>query len=507
MAINQLKAGAVLSYVLIGLNIVIGLAYTPFLLRMLGQSEYGLYSLAASVIAYLTVLDLGFGNAIVRYTAKFRAEGKTEEQYEMFGMFFLLYLVISAIAFVVALGVAFNTDVLFSAKMSAQEVDKMRIILLLMAFNLAFTFPMSIWGSIITAYENFVFQKLVNIVRTILNPAVMIVLLFMGYKAIALVVVTTFFNVLTLIVNCIYCRRKLHIKLRFKRFKWGFLKEVSIYSFWIFLNAVTEQIYWSTGQMILGVFQGAVSVAIYAVAIQLKNLYYMFSTAISSVFLPRITAMVTQGTSEQEISNLFIKTGRVQYSIMAYILTGFILLGRPFVRLWAGDDYNQAYGIALLFFVTTFVPLIQNLGISILMARNELKFRSILIVSASVASLLIAIPFSIWWGAMGCAVATSLAIIFAYGIGLNIYYQVKIHLDIKQFWKEIGHMSLVPIGIICVGLLVLHYWDIDSFGRLLVAVIVLSLVYLPLFYRFSMNAYERGLVTGFVTKLTHRLGF
>ena len=91
---NQLKAGAALNYVSIVLNMVVGLIYTPFMLRMLGQSEYGLYSLAASIIAYLTVLDLGFGNAIVRYTAKFRAEGKQREQEEMFGMFLVLYVVI-----------------------------------------------------------------------------------------------------------------------------------------------------------------------------------------------------------------------------------------------------------------------------------------------------------------------------------------------------------------------------------------------------------------------------
>ena len=76
MALNQLKAGIVLSYVTIGLHNVIGLIYTPYMLRMMGQSEYGLYSLVASVIAYLTVLDLGFANAIVRYTAKFRRQNK-----------------------------------------------------------------------------------------------------------------------------------------------------------------------------------------------------------------------------------------------------------------------------------------------------------------------------------------------------------------------------------------------------------------------------------------------
>lgn len=501
MAVNQLKAGTLLSYVLIGVNILIGLLYTPFLLRMLGQSEYGLYSLAASVIAYLTVLDLGFGNAIVRYTAKFRAEGKKEEQYEMFGMFFLLYLGISLIAFVLALILAFNTDVIFSASMTETEVSRMRIILMLMAFNLAFTFPMSIWGSIITAYEDFVFQKVVNIARTILNPAVMIVLLLMGYKAVALVLVTTFFNVATLIVNCIYCRRKLHVKLRFKRFRWGFLKEVSIYSFWVFLNAVTDQIYWSTGQLILGIFQGVKAVAIYAVALQLRALFSMFSTAISSVFLPRITAMVATGVSAEGMSNLFIKTGRLQYIVISYILTGFILLGRPFICLWAGVDYGQAYIVTLIFFLAMAIPLLQNIGISMLMAYNKLRFRSLLTVCSAVLGAILAIPLSLYYGVIGCAVAIALPVFVANGIGMNIYYKKHLHIDMGQFWKEIRSMSIVPVLIICVGFIALQFVCIDNVATFILAVIVLSVVYIPCFYLFSMNEAEHCLVINLIRRI------
>ena len=104
MAVNQLKAGAALNYVVLGLSNLVGLLYTPYMLRMMGQSEYGLYSLVASVIAYLTIMDFGFGNAIIRYTAKFRAEGKLQEQYSMFGMFLILYSIIGVIAFLVGLG-------------------------------------------------------------------------------------------------------------------------------------------------------------------------------------------------------------------------------------------------------------------------------------------------------------------------------------------------------------------------------------------------------------------
>ena len=96
---NQIRTGVVLNYIIIGINAAVGLLYTPYMLRVMGQSEYGLFSLVASIIAYLTILDFGFGNAIVRYTAKLRAENKITEQYEMFGMFMILFSIIGLLAF------------------------------------------------------------------------------------------------------------------------------------------------------------------------------------------------------------------------------------------------------------------------------------------------------------------------------------------------------------------------------------------------------------------------
>ena len=504
MPVNQLKAGVVLNYVVIFLNTVVGLLYTPYMLRMMGQSEYGLYSLVASVIAYLTVLDLGFGNAIVRYTAKFRAEKKTEEQYEMFGMFFLLYLVIGIIAVGIGLGLYFNVGTLFGDTMTAVELDRARIMMLLLVANLAFTFPMSIWGSIIQAYEDFVFQKSLNIFRIILNTAVMICLLHFGYKAVAMVVVQTIFNVLTLVVNFIYCRRKLniHIYFRFKHFHWGFLKEVAIYSFWIFLNAIMDRVYWSTGQFVLGAIVGTAAVAVFAIAIQLEGMYMQFSTAISSVFLPKVTAMVATNRSRKEISDLFIRTGRIQYIVLAYILSGFIIFGRQFIELWAGAGYSDAYIISLLFFIPLTVPLIQNLGITILQARNEMKFRSVLYIIIALVSLAMQIVLTRFFGGIGCAMGVSGALVVGQILIMNVYYRRRQDLDIKTFWKEISKMSIIPIVLIFSSMLVIrHFFALDSWGKLILGIAAFSLVYIPLFFRFSMTDDERNLFISMFHKI------
>lgn len=493
---NQLKAGAALNYVSICLNMVVGLIYTPYMLRMLGQSEYGLYSLAASIIAYLTVLDLGFGNAIIRYTAKFRAEGKQREQEEMFGMFFILYIGIGVIAMIAGSVLSLNVENMFSRAMTENEVHRTRIMLWLMTFNLAFTFPMSIWGSIMSAYERFVFQRIVSIVRSVLNPVVMILLLVVGYKAVAMVVVTTLFNVATLLVNWWYCKYRLTIKVRFAKFKWGFLKEVSIYSFWIFLNAIMDRIYWSTGQFVLGVYKGSVAIAVYAVAIQLESMYMMFSTAISGVFLPKVTSMVTKGSSDEAISDLFIRTGRIQYIVMAYILSAFVVFGKQFIILWAGDDYADAYYLTLMFFVPLTVPLIQNLGILILQARNQMKFRSMLYIVIALCSLGLSIYLAQIYGGYGCAFATGLALLIGQGLIMNIYYQKKQRINIKGFWWEILKMSIVPAVFIVVGLYALNHFEPSNMTVLDFAkyLILYTVLYVPLFLRFSINKEEKDLL-------------
>lgn len=477
------------------LNTIVSLLYTPYMLRMMGQREYGLYSLVASIISYLTILDLGFGNAIVRYTAKYRAEGKTEEQFKMFGMFLVLYIIIGVIAFCTGLGLYFNVDNIFGDTMTSIELEHARIMMLILVFNLAFTFPMSIFGSIMTAYECFFFPKIITIARIILNTSIMILLLSQGYKAVAMVSLITFFNVLSLLINFVYCKSKLRIKIKFGRFKWGFLKEVSIYSFWIFLNAIMDRVYWSSGQFVLGAVAGTTAVSVFAVAIQMGSMYLQFSTAISSVFLPKVTSMVTKNAKDVERSDLFIRTGRIQNLIMSLILFGFIVFGRQFIYLWIGKDYSEAYIMTLAVFISLYTPLIQNMGITILQARNQMKFRSLLYIVLAAIAMVAEVIFAKLWGGIGCAIAVALALLVGQGFVMNVYYHKVQHVNIIKFWKEIIKMDAIPLLLMFVALyLTRSVFVIERWLGLGVGVTVFVILYVAVMILFGMNTYERNLL-------------
>jgi len=490
MEVNQLKTGAILSYITIILNTLVGILYTPFMLRMMGQNEYGLYSLAASIISYLTILDLGFANALVRYTSKYRAENKEEKLPSMYGMFFLLYLVIGLLAAVIGFALFLNVENLFNATMSNEELLKVKIMMLILTFNLAFTFPMSIWGAIITAYERFVFQKMVNIIRIICNTGVMICLLLLGYKSIALVIVLTIFNIITLLLNYVYCKSKLKVKVQFRKFNWNFLKEVAKYSFWIFLNAIVDRVYWGSGQFVLGIYAGAKAIAVYALAIQLQGMYDSFSNAISSVFFPRITKLVVE-KNEKAISDLFIRIGRIQFYVMALILSGFIVFGKQFIFLWAGESYSDTYYICLYFFIPLVVPLIQNLGIHIMQAYKKVQFRAILYIVVAIFSLTLSIMLAPKYEGIGCAIATCIGLCIGHILIMNLYYYFSLKIDIPKFWRQIGKIAIVPI---CIALLFTYLKTVIDISNIINYVIMVAcyiLLFCVTMYLFILNDYEK----------------
>ena len=502
---KEIKIGAILSYVIIVVNMLIGILYTPILTAKLGQTEYGLYSLVTSVISYLTILDFGFGNAIIIYTTRYRNKNEKDKEQKLHGMFLIIYTIIGMIAGIIGAFLWLNVDKLFGNTMSVDELGKAKILMGILTLNLVLTFPLSVFSSIITSYEKFVFSKVLNLVRIILNPIVMIVLLNFGFKSIALVILNTVLNLGTLILNYIYCKTKLKIKLKFGKIDFKLLREIMAYSVWIFLNSIMDKINWSLDQFVLGIYSGSVAVAIYSVASQLNQMYINFSSAISGVLLPRITKMENDNASDEEFTDIFIKTGRIQYIVMALIMSGFILFGKEFINImWVGSEYSESYIIACILMLPSTIPLIQNVGLNILQAKNKYKFRVIVLMIFAVVNVCISIVLSKIYGGVGAALGTAISTILGQVIFMNIFYQKKIGINIIKFWKNILTMSIPMIFVIILAIILKTIVPINSVIVLVAQIVLYTLIYCLIVYKFSINKYEKQLILKPINKIIRR---
>ena len=499
---NQIKIGAILSYAIIVVNMLVGILYTPILTAKLGQSEYGLYSLVTSVISYLTILDFGFGNAIIIYTTRYKVSNQKEKEEKLHGMFLIIYTVIGALAGIIGAILWLNVDKLFGNSMNYEELQKAKVLMGILTLNLTITFPLSIFSSIITAYEKFIFSKVLNLIRIILNPIVMLVLLNFGYKSIALVVLNTTFNIGTLVINYIYCKKNLNTKLKFGKLDTKLLKEIMAYSVWIFLNSIMDKINWNVDQFILGTICGTTVVAIYSVASQLNQMYLNFSTAIAGVMLPKVAKMEEQNASDEEFSHVFIQTGRIQYIVMALIMSGFLLYGQEFINIvWVGPEYSQSYIIACILMLPLTIPLIQNVGLNIIQAKNQYKFRVIVLFIFSIFNLIISIFLSKLYGGIGAAIGTSLSIICGQIIFMNIFYYKKTHIDIPRFWKNILKISVPVVITFVIAIALKRLIPISNTLQLIIQILVYVVIYVIMMWKFGTNQYEKKLFSKIIKKI------
>lgn len=504
MKINQIKVGVILSYVIIGLNILVNLIYTPILIRTLGQSEYGLYSLVSSIISYLSVLDLGFGNTIIIYTTKFRVNKKNSEENNLYGMFFIIYTIIGVIAGTIGYYLYLNINNIFSNTISENELEKAKILFKILILNLIISFPLSIFSSIITAYEKFLFAKLLNIVRIVFTPIIMIPLLILGYKSVALTIVIALLNIMCSFINMFYCFIKLHIKLLFNKFDFKLLKEIFYFSFYIFLNIIIDKINWNIDQFILGSIIGTVAISVYSIGSQINMLYLTFSTSISGVLLPKAIKMEENNASNEEFSNMFIKIGRIQYIILGLIITGFIIFGKAFIKVWAGENYINSYYISCILMLPMTVPLIQSVGINILQAKNMNKDRTIILFIISIVNILISIPLAKMYEGIGSAIGTSLSIVLGQIIILNVYYYKKIKINIIKFWKEIAKMTIPILISFFIGILYSYLFNINNITIFISGILIYIFIYSILMYFLGINFQEKNTLAKIYLKIAHK---
>ena len=502
--LNQRKSGVILSYVGQLVQIIIGVIYTPIMLRLLGQSEYGLYQLVYSVVSYLSLLSLGFGSSYLRFYSRYKAQEDEEGVAKLNGMFMIIFCSISVICVICGIVMIGNVRSIFGTGLTDSEYATARILMGLLIINLAMTFPNSVFNCSITAHEKFLFQKLLILIQNLLSPFLSLPLLIMGYGSVGMVSVTTFLTVAVLLTNLYYCLKKLHVKFIFHGLQIGLLKEMWVFTFFIFLNQIIDQINWNVDKFLLGRFAGTTAVAIYGVGGQINTLYLQFSTSISNVFVPKVNRIVAESNDDKQLTILFTKVGRIQFIILGMILSGFVFFGNPFVKIWAGSEYGASYIVALLLIVPVTVPLIQNLGIEIQRAKNMHKARAVVYLAIAIANVFISIPLIKIMGPAGAALGTAISLIAGNVIFMNWYYHARIGMNMFYFWKEIAKFVPALIGPCVVGIIIMNFANIMGLVKLGVFAIVYTVVYGLSMYFLGMNEEEKQLVMGPIRKILRK---
>lgn len=505
LRVNQIKTGAILSYLSMGLSTVISLVYTPIMIQRLGDSEFGVYQTVLPIISYLNLLSFGLGSAYIRYYSRAKAENDKKGMAKLNGMFFVTYVVLGALVLAIGFLLAGHGDIIFGKKLTPDEIALGEKLLRIMTVNAALAFPISVFESHVTINEQYLFQKVVALGRQVLNPLIMIPLLLLGYRSVTLTVLSLIFTAVSGLLNIIFCLTKLKMPFSFREYDFKLMREMVGFTAFVFIGIVVDNLNWSIDRLLLAWIHGTTSVTIYTVAAQLNVYYQSFATAISNLLIPRVNRIVAEKRPIRELDRLFIRVGRLQFIFLGGIFWGFVAVGRTFVVLWGGDaKFAVDYAVTLLLFGATLWANIQMLGYEILRAKNMHKFSSLVYLIIALGNTALSIPLCMEWDVLGAAIGTAIAT----GVGMlimNRYYHRRVGLDIPRFWRRIRHLVPAMLLPALAAVAAAVFLSPTGYGQIAVILCVFVAIYGASMWLFGMDCYERDLFGGPVRKLMRRI--
>ena len=488
---RQISRGVMLSFIAQGVAILVNLVYTPFMVRILGQSEYGLYQLVQSVVNYLNLMNFGFSGAYISFYSRARATEGPEGIARLNGMFLRIFLAITLACVAAGAFLVSHIQVLGS-RLTAGEYETARKLMILLVANLAVSFPNTVFTVHIAARERFVFKQGVTILNYALIPLCNLPVLYMGLGSVGVAGVTLGLSALRLALNMGYCLGKLKMRFRFGRFDRALFLSLAGFTFFIFLSDVVDQMNTNVDKFLLGRIIGTGAVAVYSVGFELSTYFTFCSWVIPEMFVPETNRIAVEEKDDGKLTEMFTRIGRYNNYILLLILTGFILAGKPFIRLWVGEGYEVSWQAGVILMLARYIPAVQTMGITIQNAKNMHRPRAVIYFIIACVNVAVSIGLIRLWGVVGTSLGTLAAVALGAGLFMNLYYHRRIGLNVFTFWKGLLRWTPLAAALCAMTWPIACRLSLDSWPALIGFILAYAALYLILLWTTGMKKTEKA---------------
>lgn len=499
---KQIKLGAVLSYFSIGINILSGLLYTPWMVDQIGQSDYGLYTLANSLIS-LFLVDFGLSSATARYLSKYNAEGNKLKAESFLGAIYKLYLVVDSIIFTILLITFFCLDNIYSS-LTPDELAKFKVVYAVSALFSVMNFPFITFNGILTSHEKFIPLKLADVIYRVGLVSFTIVALLMGHGLYALVSVHAVVGLSVTLYKFIVIKKTIPLKVNFRFKEKGLYKDIFGFSIWTTISSLAQRLVFNITPTILGMVANVAEIAVFGVVTTIEGYAYTITTAINGMFMPKISRIVAGDNQKDNLSLLLIKVGKFQYALNGLIIAGFAVLGDSFINLWMGSEYSDAYyGILLVLVPGIFFNSLQIANTTMVVIK-KVNLMAIVNVITGVTNICLSYPLSKVYGVVGACSSIGAAYMLR-AIVLLIIYNKVLPVDIGAFIKQCYLKMSVPIILtIGAGMCLNMVSEADGWLALIIKGIVVVAIYIVIAFMIGFNRAEKIAIFSKVKKIVKR---
>ena len=451
---RRVFSGTVANYIGQFVTLIVGFFLTPFILHQLGESNYGLWALVSSAVAYGTLLDLGIWGTVVKYVAEYRARGSVELAHSLIATTLSLYSFLGLIAVTLSLIFAPIFPRLFNVPPADQATAMWLVVL--SGIQIGLSFPCSTAAAVLRGSQRFDLVNLLTVSGVLLTAGATVLVLLLGGGVLGLVTVNL---VATLIMQipAVWLVRRIAPDLHFgfRGARRSFIRTVISFSTPVFVTQLAGRFETETDQIIIGAFLPISTVTPYAIARRLSDIPYLLTSQFVKVLLP-IASELHAEEDWARLRTLYLISTRLTAAIFVVIGCPAVVLAGWFLTVWVGPEYAASSVLVAILVLAGFVDISQWPAGAVLQGAGRHHPLASMSVGAAVINVALSIVLVQRVGVAGVALGTLIATSLVTLIFVMPYVLRVIGLGVGKALKDAFLPALLPAIPMTIVLLVLQ---------------------------------------------------
>jgi O-antigen/teichoic acid export membrane protein len=327
-------------YLAIAVDSVIGLVLLPFNVTHLGQAAYGLWALTTSVTWFFGVLDLGYGSALVKFIAQYRAWRDRAALNEIVSTIGFLFTGLGALTFLVTAAIAWRVDRIFN--LQPDQAATAQQVLLITGGYLSIQFAFSIFGAIVYGFQRYYRNNIVSIATSIIVALVNVAVLKAGFGLVSLVAATTTVRVLAFGVlawNAYVAFPGLRVSASSVR--WARLKEVTGFSAYMVILDWAAKLNYSADALVIGALLNTSAVALWTIGQRVAQMTQRLTNQLNDGLFP-VVVDSDAGQRADRLQLILIEGTRLSFALAAPLCLGLIVFAGTLIERWMGGGFSAS---------------------------------------------------------------------------------------------------------------------------------------------------------------------
>jgi O-antigen/teichoic acid export membrane protein len=389
-------------------GLVIAFFMMPFIIGRVGDKWYGIWTIVGSVTGYYYLLDLGLGTAVTRYVTQYVTKGETSNANVTISTALVLYtgfaFLLSVITAVCAYGVQYVVD-------TPEDLVWIRLVLVIMGLNLALEFPFKAFSGVIGSYLRYDLLAYSHLATLVLGAVLTLICLGKGYGIVALALITFGCSQISNVLFYAIARRlfpemKLGPGLFSKPTAW----ELFRYGGWAFVIEIGEQLRFKVDSLVIAQWSGAGQVTHFFVGARLAEYFLILLFKATNILSPLFTRYHALNNHE-DMRHMLLFTTKVNTMLSVFGGGLIIVLGHPFLAIWMGDQYLDAYPVLVVLMIGMICEGIHTPANNVLYAVAKHRYLAYMTLLEGLVNLFLSLVLIRSYGLVGVALGTTIPLV------------------------------------------------------------------------------------------------